>query len=359
MPNLKGLVLAGGTGTRLRPITHTSAKQLVPLANKPILFYGLEALAAAGVKKVGMIVGETRAEVMAAVGSGSAFGLEVTYLPQEEPLGLAHCVAIARDFLGEDDFVMFLGDNLIKDGIVEFARSFSSRSSDVVAEILLAKVPDPHRFGVAALDGDGRVVRLVEKPKDPPSDLALVGVYFFDATIHRAVESIKPSGRGELEITDAIQWLIDSGYRVSSKQISGYWKDLGHPEALLEGNRLVLEDIERRIDGELDEESIVEGRVVIEAGARLVRSRVRGPAVIGLGCLLEDAFVGPFTSLGENCELRSSELENSIVLGGTSIVGVGRIEGSIVGKKAVIRKRKLLPRANRLVVGDHSIVDLA
>ena len=359
MPNLKGLVLAGGTGTRLRPITHTSAKQLVPLANKPILYYGLEALAAAGVKEVGMIVGETRAEVMAAVGDGGAFGLAVTYIPQEEPLGLAHCVSLAGGFLGDDDFVMFLGDNLIRDGIVAFAESFSSRTSDTVAEILLAKVPDPHRFGVAALDLDGRVVRLVEKPKDPPSDLALVGVYFFDSTIHRAVAAITPSARGELEITDAIQWLIDNGFRVSSKLVSGYWKDLGNPEALLEGNRLVLEDIEQRIDGQLDDESVVEGRVIIEAGASLVRSRVRGPAIIGAGCLLEDAFVGPFTSLGDDCELRSSELENSIVLGGTSIVGVGRLEGSIVGKRAVIRKRKLLPRANRLVVGDHSIVDLA
>ena len=359
MANLKGLVLAGGTGTRLRPITHTSAKQLVPLANKPILFYGLEALAEAGVKEVGVIVGETGPEVIAAVGTGEQFGLNITYIPQEAPLGLAHCVAIARDFLGDSEFVMFLGDNLIKDGIVSFTQAFQNRTVGTAAEILLAKVPDPHRFGVAELDSDGRVKRLVEKPVIPPSDLALVGVYFFDNTIHQAVASILPSGRGELEITDAIQWLIDSGFRVSSHQITGYWKDLGEPEALLEGNRLVLEDLERRIDGTLDPKSEIEGRVVVERGARLVRSRVRGPAIIGADSLIEDAYVGPFTSVGQGCVIRETEIENSVILEGVSLIGVGRLEGSILGKNAQIKKRNVLPRANRLVVGDHSIVDLA
>ncbi len=358
MSKLKGLVLAGGTGTRLRPITHTSAKQLVPLANKPILFYGLESLREAGVVEVGIIVGETRNEVMSAIGDGSAFGLDVTYIGQDEPLGLAHCVAIAREFLQESDFVMFLGDNLIKDGITEFANQFRARRPDVVAEILLAKVADPHRFGVAELDSDKQVIRLVEKPKNPPSDLALVGVYFFDKTIHEAVAAIKPSSRGELEITDAIQWMIDNGKKIGSQQISGYWKDLGQPEALLEGNRLVLEDLVPKMAGTCDEDSIIDGRVVVEDGVRLIRSRVRGPAIIGAGTKLVDTFVGPFTSIGAGCELISTELENCIVLQGSTIEGVSRLEGSVLGKSVTIRKRQILPRATRLVVGDHSIIEL-
>ena len=358
MSDLKGLVLAGGTGTRLRPITHTSAKQLVPLANKPILFYGLESLAAAGVKEVGVIVGDTREEVMAALGDGSAFGLRITYIPQDRPLGLAHCVLIARDFLGESDFVMFLGDNLVKEGISEFAAQFRQRDGRTAAEILLAKVPDPHRFGVADLGEDGSIRALVEKPKVPPSDLALVGVYFFDSTIHEAVASIRPSARGELEITDALQWLIDNGYRVSSQQITGYWKDLGQPEALLEGNRLVLEDIEVRLDGQIDSESAIEGRVVVERGSTIVRSKVRGPAVIGAGTLIEDSYIGPFTSIGPGCTLKSCEIENSIVLEGSRVVDAGRLEGSILGKQALVSRRQLKPRANRLVIGDHSIVEL-
>lgn len=358
MSKLKGLVLAGGTGTRLRPITHTSAKQLVPLANKPILYYGLEAIRNAGVEEVGIIVGETRLEVMHAVGDGERFGLKVTYIFQEDPLGLAHCVAISRDFLGDSDFVMFLGDNLIKDGITEFADVFRSRPEGVVAEILLAKVSDPHRFGIAELDGNKKVIRLVEKPASPPSDLALVGVYFFDKTIHEAVESIKPSARGELEITDAIQWLIDAGKEIGSQQIIGYWKDLGQPEALLEGNRLVLEDLVAKNDGICDADSLIEGRVVVEKGAQIVRSRIRGPAIIGAGSYIVDTFVGPFTSIGSKCELRSTEVENSIVLEGSSIDGVSRLEGSVLGKCVTIKKRTLLPRANRLVVGDHSVVEL-
>ncbi len=352
-------MLAGGTGTRLRPITHTSAKQLVPLANKPILFYALESLAEAGVVEVGMIVGETRKEVMAAVGDGSDFGLKVTYIPQEQPLGLAHCVMIAKEFLGDSPFVMFLGDNLIKDGIVEFANSFREREPGVCAEILLARVPDPHRFGVAILDDDGHVKGLVEKPKVPPSDLALVGVYFFDTSVHKAVESIMPSARGELEITDAIQYLIDSGARVSSKQISGYWKDLGQPEALLEGNRLVLEDIEANTMGVVDELSVVEGRVIIEKGATILRSRLRGPAIIGRGSVLKDCFIGPFTSIGEDCLIEATEIENSILLAGTTVDGIQSLEGSVLGKQVTVRRRQARPIANRLVVGDHSIVEIA
>jgi glucose-1-phosphate thymidylyltransferase len=254
---------------------------------------------------------------------------------------------------------MFLGDNLVKEGISEFAAQFRARDGGTAAEILLAKVPDPHRFGVAELAEDGTVRALVEKPAVPASDLALVGVYFFDSTIHRAVAAIKPSGRGELEITDAVQWLIDNGHRVSSRQITGYWKDLGQPEALLDGNRLVLEDIDVRLDGEIDLDSAIEGRVVVERGSTIIRSKVRGPAVIGAGTVIEDSYVGPFTSIGPGCTLKSCEIENSIVLEGSRVVDAGRLEGSILGKRAMVSRRELRPRANRLVIGDHSIVELS
>ena len=273
---MKALILAGGAGTRLRPITHTSAKQLVPVANKPILFYGIESLAEAGIREVGIITGDTGPEVMAAVGDGSRWGIDVTYIPQDAPLGLAHCVLIARDFLGDDDFVMYLGDNLLQQGLIDFvdrferARQPNLQDAPAAAQILLMKVPDPHRFG-----------QLVEKPAVPPSDLALVGVYLFDATIHEAVRAIQPSARGELEITDAIQWLIDNGHRVLADQLEGWWIDTGKLTPLLEANRLILETLDRRIEGTVDEESSIEGRVVIEPGAEIVNSRVRGPAIIG------------------------------------------------------------------------------
>src|SRR5262249_53558140 len=239
---MKGLILAGGAGTRLRPITHTSAKQLVPVGNKPILYYGIEDVAEAGIRGIGIIVGDTAEEIRAAVGDGSRWGVSVNYLPQEAPLGLAHCVLIAREFLGDDDFVMYLGDNLLGEGVTEFVRRFAEEKA--AARILLVKVPDPQNFGVAELDGDGRVIRLVEKPASPPSDLALVGVYLSDKTIHEAVRAIKPSWRNELEITDAIQWLLDQGHAVRSQIVTGYWKDTGQVEALLEGNRIVLESVE-------------------------------------------------------------------------------------------------------------------
>ncbi|MDA8278462.1 MAG: glucose-1-phosphate thymidylyltransferase [Actinomycetota bacterium] len=358
MSTLKGLILAGGTGSRLRPITHTSAKQLVPIANRPILFYALDSLVDAGVKDVGIIVGDTRAEVMAAIGDGSSFGLNVTYIPQDQPLGLAHCVKIAREFLGDDPFVMYLGDNLIKDGIVEFADSFRNRDSDTVAEILLARVADPHRFGVAVLDESGHVIDLVEKPKVPPSDLALVGVYFFDKTIHEAVDAIKPSARGELEITDAIAYLITNGKKVSSRETLGYWKDLGQPEALLEGNRLMLENIVTTIRGSVDAESIIEGRVVIEEGAAVVNSKLRGPLVVGSNAKVIDSYIGPFTAVGANCSVISTEVSNSILLEGSLIEGIDRVEGSIVGKNAQLKRRQSLPKSTRVVVGDNSTVEI-
>ena len=369
---VKALILAGGSGTRLRPITHTSAKQLVPVAGKPILFYGLEAMADAGIKDVGIIVGETAPEIRAAVGDGSQWRLSVTYIPQEEPLGLAHCVLIARGFLGDDDFVMYLGDNLLRqplrevlDGF-EVARAraaqpaFGEEDEGVpAAAILLAPVDDPRQFGVAVLDPSGRVIGLVEKPEEPPSDLALTGVYVFDRRIHEAVRAIRPSGRGELEITDAIQWLIDSGHPVRSQLVSGWWIDTGKLTPLLEANRLVLETVERRIDGDVDDESRIEGRVVVETGATVRGSTVRGPTVIGAGSVVTDSFIGPFTAVDADCEIVRTDLEHSVVCAGSRVHDGGRIVDSLIGRHVTVRRATGQPRANRLVLGDDSDVELA
>jgi glucose-1-phosphate thymidylyltransferase len=358
---VKGLVLAGGAGTRLRPITHTRAKQLVPVANMPILFYGLEAMVAAGIREIGIIVGDTRAEVMAAVGDGSQFGADVTYLPQEAPLGLAHCVLIADEFLGDDDFVMYLGDNLLEQDLRAFVDRFeAARHSErpPSAQILLKQVPDPHRFGIAELDSSGHVMRLVEKPIEPPSDLALVGVYLFDRHVHDAVRAIDPSARGELEITDALQWLIDNGHRVRTELLDGWWIDTGKLTPLLEANRLLLERIELRVDGKVDDESILDGKVVVEAGAEVVRSTVRGPVAIGADTRVVDSFIGPFTAIGNGCEIVSSEIEHSVVMDASRIVDIPRLEDSLIGREAVITRTQRRPRALRLMVGDHCQIDI-
>ncbi|KUN79440.1 glucose-1-phosphate thymidylyltransferase [Streptomyces bungoensis] len=353
---MKALVLSGGSGTRLRPITHTSAKQLVPVANKPVLFYGLESLADAGITEVGMIVGETAAEIEEAVGDGSKFGLDVTYIPQERPLGLAHAVLIARDFLGDDDFVMYLGDNFVVGGIRTLVEEFRASRPD--AQILLTRVPDPRAFGVAELDADGQVIGLEEKPEHPKSDLALVGVYLFTPAIHQAVRAIRPSWRGELEITHAIQHLIDDRADVRSTVIRGYWKDTGNVGDMLEVNRTVLEGVQRRLDGDVDEASETVGRVVIEEGARIVGSRIVGPAVIGAGTVVTGSYVGPYTSIAENCRITDSELEFSIVLRDSSIAGVGRIESSLIGRHVEVTPAPGVPSAHRLVLGDHSKVQI-
>jgi glucose-1-phosphate thymidylyltransferase len=354
---VKGLILAGGSGTRLRPITHTGAKQLVPVANTPILFYGLQHLADAGIREVGIVTGDTGEEIRGAVGDGSRWGLEVTYLPQEAPLGLAHAVLIARDFLGDDDFVMYLGDNLLRDGIVPFVEGFEAARADsatsAAAQILLAPVPDPQRFGVAELGPDGSVVALVEKPEVPPSDLALVGVYLFDPTIHEAVRAIEPSERGELEITDAIQWLIDAGHRVRHEILDGWWLDTGKLTPLLEANRLLLEIVEPSVAGTVDEHSQLEGRVVIAEGAVITRSVIRGPVVIGAGTVVTDSYIGPFTSVDHHCVVEGSELEHSIVLAGSRISNVPRVIDSLIGRDAVVSSSEQRPSANRFLVGDH------
>ena len=360
---MKGLILCGGAGTRLRPITHTSAKQLVPVANRPILFYGLDDLAAAGVRDVGIIVGETRDEIEAAVGDGSTWGIRVTFIPQEAPLGLAHCVLIASDFLGDDEFIMYLGDNMLQQGLTEFVEGFekargAAGADAPVAQILLAHVDDPRQFGVAEVNDAGEVVRLVEKPSHPPSDLALVGVYLFDRSIHEAVRAITPSTRGELEITDAIQWLIARGDVVRHEVLRGWWLDTGKKDTLLESNRLILERLDPRIDGAVDTASTIEGRVVIEAGAEIVGSRVRGPAIIGRDTRVVNSYIGPYTSIAEECEIRDSELDDSLVLAGSRIVGVVGITDSLIGRQAEVTRSGRRPRALRLTLGDHSRVDL-
>ncbi|HEX8105834.1 MAG TPA: glucose-1-phosphate thymidylyltransferase [Solirubrobacteraceae bacterium] len=357
MEHLKGLILSGGKGTRLRPITHTSAKQLVPVANKPVLFYGIEAMADAGIREIGIIIApETGGEIRTAAGDGSQFGVSITYIEQDEPLGLAHAVLTAEPFLGPDPFVMYLGDNLLQGGISDLVDAF--RQHEPQALILLTPVPDPQNYGVAELHPTGGVQRLAEKPAEPASDLALVGVYMFTPRIHHAARSIRPSARGELEITDAIQWIIDAGEQVESHIVRGWWKDTGRLDDMLEANRLILETVERRVDGGMIE-SQVHGRVVVEAGAVLERSTVRGPAVIGAGAVLRDAYVGPYTAIGERVVIENAEVEHSILLEGSSVRGLaGRMESSLLGKNVAITRSHRQPRAYRFMVGDQSEIEI-
>ena len=354
---MKALVLAGGSGSRLRPITHTSAKQLLPVANKPVLFYGLEALRDAGITEAGIVVGDTAPAIRAAVRNGSAFGLAVTYIRQEAPLGLAHAVLAAREYLGDDDFVMYLGDNFIVGGITSLVDEFRLNRPD--AQIMLTQVPDPRIFGVAVLNEVGEVVSLVEKPQEPKSDLALVGVYIFTAAVHEAVGELTPSWRNELEITEAIQWLIDNGRKVLPTTITGYWKDTGNVADMLEVNRLVLEGIDSWVDGTVDAASELIGRVIIEAGAEVSTSRIVGPVIIGTGARISGSYVGPFTSVAQECVIVDSELEYSILLRGASVRGVRRIEASLIGHNVEVTPSPHIPRAHRLVLGDHSRVQIS
>src|SRR3954451_15917222 len=324
---MKGLILSGGKGTRLRPITHTSAKQLVPVANQPVLFYGIEAMAHAGIEEVGIIIApETGAEIRAAAGDGSRFGVRLTYIVQDEPAGLAHAVLTAEPFLGADPFVMYLGDNLLQGGIGELVATFRDNAPDAL--ILLTRVEDPEHYGVAELR-DGRVVALAEKPPEPKTDLALVGVYMFTPAIHDAARAIRPSAHGELEITDAIQHLVDAGHRVDPHIVRGWWKDTGRLDDMLEANRLILETIGHDVQGEIVD-STVDGRVVIEPGAVLERSAVRGPAIIGARTRLVDAYVGPYTAIAEDCLVEQAEVEHSILLAGARVRHLsGRMESSL------------------------------
>lgn len=364
---MKGLILSGGAGTRLRPITHTSAKQLVPIANKPILFYGIEAMVEAGITSIGIVISpETGDDIKSAVGDGSGFGASITWIRQDEPLGLAHCVLIAHDFLGDDEFVMYLGDNMLEQNLIGFVEGFQQQRSSPelgslggpVAQILLAQVDDPRSFGVAEVTPEGSVVALVEKPEIPPSDLALVGVYLFDATIHEAVAAIEPSERGELEITDAIQWLIDQGHFVAHDVLVGWWLDTGKKDPLLECNRLVLDTIEPSMEGHIDEGSQVVGRVRIEAGAQIVKSTVRGPAVIGANTVVSNSYIGPYSSVASDCTITSAELDHSVILSGSSIANVARITDSLIGSHVDVDRGTHVPAGIRLMLGDHSRIEL-
>ncbi len=353
---VKGLILSGGAGTRLRPITHTRAKQLVPVAGKPVLFYGIEAMAAAGIREIGIITGDTGAEIEAAVGDGSAFGVEVTYIPQSAPLGLAHAVLTAEAFLGDSPFCMYLGDNLLRDGVAGFVDRFREGSAD--AMILLQHVPNPSEYGVAELNDDGTVRRLVEKPKEPQSDLALVGVYLFTPAVFESAKALEPSWRGELEITDAIQGMVDRGLRVEPHVVTGWWKDTGQLADMLEANRLVLDAIDADVQGTVVD-SKIEGRVVIHAGATVERCHIRGPVVICSGATVRDAYIGPYSAISEDAHVERAEMEHAILLERSSIIGIDtRIEDSLIGADCRITRSDAIRSANRLLVGDGSRIEI-
>jgi glucose-1-phosphate thymidylyltransferase len=353
---MKGLILSGGKGTRLYPLTFTSAKQLIPVANKPVLFRVIEAIRDAGVSDIGIVIGDTGPEIRAAVGDGGRWGVNITYIPQEAPLGLAHAVKISRDFLSDDRFVMFLGDNVIQGGISPLLRGFAT--SDYTAQIVLTRVAEPQHYGVAELE-DGHIKRLIEKPKQPASNLALVGIYMFDRHVFEAVEAIKPSGRGELEITDAIQYLVEKRYVVHPYVHEGWWIDTGKPIDMLAANSLVLQELAPHIEGMVDRDSEVEGQVTIEKGAEIINSRIRGPVIIGEGTRVENSFVGPFTSIYHHCLIQNSEIEHCIVLEHTHITDLpARLEDSLIGRHVEVTRSTVKPRALKMTLGDYSKVGI-
>ncbi len=352
---MKGLVLSGGKGTRLRPITYTSAKQLVPVANKPVLFRVIESIRDAGITEIGIVIGDTGREVRDAVGDGKHWGVQITYIPQDAPSGLAHAVKISREFLGDERFVMFLGDNCIQGGISPLIEQFGR--SDYNAQIVLKHVSNPQSYGVAELDDSGQILRLTEKPRQPRSNLALVGIYMFDSNIWQAVESIKPSWRGELEITDAIQWLVEHGRKVFPYVHEGWWIDTGKKDDMLEANRLVLDEMEPLVEGYVDRDTKLIGKVTIEKGAEIINSTIRGPAIIGEHTRIINSYVGPFTSIYHHCLIEESEIEHSIVLEESTIKALPhRLEDSLIGRGVEITSSPLRPKAYRLVLGDHSTV---
>ena len=353
---MKALITAGGKGTRLRPLTHTQNKHLLPIANKPILHYALEKVAEVGVRQVGIITNQECAEVKNALGSGERWGLEITYIPQEAPLGLAHVVKIAQPFIGDEPFIFYLGDNMVVGGLQKFVDAFQQEKSN--CHLTLSRVKDPERFGVPELK-DNRIISIEEKPSHPKSEFAVTGIYIYDSNIFKAVNAIRPSERGELEISDAHQYLLEHGYSISYSEITGWWKDTGKPEDILEANRLILEHLEPEQNGSVDDDSYVTGNVVIEAGARIINSVVRGPVIIGKNAAIENCFIGPFTSIGNHCKVRNSEIEFSIVLDHCEILDVGvRIEGSLLGTSARIISSPGRPRSNRFMVGDQSLIEI-
>jgi len=350
---MKALILSGGKGTRLYPLTYTSAKQLIPVANKPILFRVIEAIRDAGIDDIGIVVGDTAPAVKEAVGRGGRWDVKITYIHQEEPLGLAHCVKISRDFLGDERFVMFLGDNVIQGGISPLIAEFAD--SDWNSQIVLTRIEHPEQYGVAELDDKGHIKQLVEKPKEPPSDLALVGIYMFDHNVHRAVDAIRPSWRGELEITDAIQWLVDNDYQVHPYVHRGWWIDTGQPGDMLEANDLVLEELDYEIEGYVDRDSQVGRRVTVQKGAEVINSIVRGPTIIGENTRIVNSYVGPFTSIYHDVVVENAEIEHSMVLEFSCIRDVGaRIQDSLIGRDVTIERSPIKPKALNLTLGDHS-----
>lgn len=354
---MKGLILSGGKGSRLYPLTYTSAKQLIPVANKPVLFRVIETIRDAGITEIGIVIGSTGDQIKEAVGRGGRWGVNITYIPQDAPLGLAHAVKISRDFLGDERFVMFLGDNVIQGGISPLISQFAN--SEWNSQIVLTRIEHPEQYGVAELGDDGRIIRLIEKPKNPPSDLALVGIYMFDQHVFEAVNAIKPSWRGELEITDAIQWLVEQGYAVHPYIHRGWWIDTGRPGDMLEANDLVLEEIEYEVIGYVDRDSTVDRRVRIERGAEIINSILRGPSVIGENTRIVNSYVGPFTSILNNVIVENSEIEHSMVLENSQIRNIdARIQDSLIGRDVVITKSPIRPKALKLTLADNSQVGI-
>jgi glucose-1-phosphate thymidylyltransferase len=357
---MKGIILSGGTGTRLRPITHTGPKQLVPVANKPVIQYAIEDLRDAGITDIGVVLGKKgRPDIQEFVGDGSEFGVNITYIVQGEPLGLAHAAGCARDFVGDDDFVMYLGDNILKQGIEQFVESF--KAGDYEAGIALQHVDNPEQFGIATVDEDGTVQKLVEKPDDPKSDLALIGIYVFSPAIFDAIDRLEPSWRGELEITDAIQLFLDEGGSVDSHVVEGWWKDTGKPEDILDANRLALEEYPGATEGTIEDGADVRGHIDLDADARIEAGAVvRGPVSIGAGTTIsEGTYVGPYTSIGSNCLIENSHVESSVLVGKCELTADNRFVDSLIGRGAMISSADgLLPEGQRLVVGENSNLKL-
>lgn len=354
---MKGLILSGGSGSRLRPLTFTNAKQLIPVANKPILFRVIENIRDAGITEIGIVIGNTGQQIRDAVGRGGRWGVNITYIEQDQPLGLAHAVKISQPFIGDERFVMFLGDNVIEGGISPLIAQFET--SEWNSQIVLTRIEDPRQYGVAELGDDGRIIRLVEKPKEPPSDLALVGIYMFDHHIFEATSAIAPSWRGELEITDAIQWLIENGHTVHPYVHRGWWIDTGKREDMLEANDLVLEEIDYYVEGYVDRDSQVGRRVRVQRGAEIINSVVRGPSIIGEDARIVNSYVGPFTSIGNNVVIENSEIEHSMVLENSHIQNIGaRIQDSLIGRNVTINRSPIKPKAHKLTLGDNSQVGI-
>ncbi|HRE49246.1 MAG TPA: glucose-1-phosphate thymidylyltransferase [Aggregatilineales bacterium] len=355
---MKGLILSGGKGTRLYPLTYTRAKQLIPVANKPVLSRVIEAIRAAEITEIGIITGDTAAEIMEAVGDGSQFGVRVTYIPQSAPLGLAHAVKTAQGFLGEERFVMFLGDNVIEGGIETLIRDFAHHP-EWNSQIVLTRVEKPQQYGVAKLHADGSIEQLVEKPAVPPSDLALVGIYMFDHHIFEATDAIQPSKRGEYEITDAIQWLINSGYTVFPHIHEGWWIDTGRPDDMLHANSLVLEELTPTINGTVDATSSVDGRVTVEKGAAIINSIIRGPAIIGEGTRIINSYIGPFTSIYHHVVVENCEIEQSMILENSTLKDIPtRIQFSLIGRNVTLMHNVARPQTLKLTLADNSTLGL-